>query len=453
MEPLAAEAGVQIVLVHVDHAIDSGSAERAARARGLAAELRLPIRVRRVDVPALRRRRESPEAAARRLRYRELEAERAATGASLVLTAHHRDDQIETVLLQILRGAPVEALGGVRDRHGVLRRPLLSVTRSELQFRVDAAGLAPVRDPSNDDLAIPRNRVRLRVLPRLLAAEPALGEALARLARRSASLQRRIEDLFASSLADACRAHPPAPPPGTAGPASRRSRLTAATTGVPELGSGPATWLLRQPAVLRITALRWLLHQRLGIDRLPSRAAVAAFCRSTEQSRPARLRLGEEAGELRFDGASGLSVGRRESRTPPFSYTFSIPGAAELPELGLRLRIRRSGVEAWMLQGDPRRVGFRAEATGATVRSRRPGDRIHPLGAPGERKLKQLLIDRRIPAEERDRLPLVEIGGRIVWVPGVALAEANRLGDDSGCWLAELEPLEATAGPGERNLD
>jgi len=137
-----------------------------------------------------------------------------------------------------------------------------------------------------------------------------------------------------------------------------------------------------------------------------------------------------------------------ESRTAPFSYTFQMPGEVELRELGLRLTVRRSPVEPWMFRGDRSRVGFAAEPGVATVRRRRPGDRLLPLGAPGSRKLKALLIDRGIPVAERDRLPLLEIDGELAWVPGVTLGERFALRGDRECWLARLEPLEETGSSG-----
>jgi tRNA(Ile)-lysidine synthase len=126
-----------------------------------------------------------------------------------------------------------------------------------------------------------------------------------------------------------------------------------------------------------------------------------------------------------------------------------VPGEVELPELGLIVRIRRSGVEPWMLRGAPDRAALALAAVAApvaTVRSRRPGDRLRPLGGPGERKLKELLIDRRIPADGRDRLPILEIDGRIAWVPGVTIDDRFRLAGDGECWLVELETRRSEGG-------
>jgi tRNA(Ile)-lysidine synthase len=445
---LAPEFGFELVLAHVDHRLDSGSGERAERARALAARLGLPFRRLDVDVPAARRARESPESAARRLRYAALAALARELGAKRTLTAHQLDDQVETILLRLLRGAPLEALEGIRLRQGNLFRPLLAVGRPEIEGFLVERGIVAVDDPTNLDLRGPRNLLRRHLLPRLRAAEPGLDEALLALARRSAVLRTCLESRFeellrkdsrgrgdetgAAAMETGVRGQPPAAAPGSAAPV-------------------PAGFLPRLPAPLRMPALRWLLRERLGVAPLPSRPSMATFLSQLE-TKPGAARLelprGEEKARRLVARRGGLELEGTKSRVSPFSYTFSIPGEVELPELGLELRIRRVPVEPWMFRGESRRAGLGGApvATTATLRCRRPGDRIRPLGAPGTRKLKELLVDRRVAREERGRLPLVELAGRIAWVPGVAIDEAFRLvPSDAECWLAELLPREAGA--------
>ncbi|MGD2116149.1 MAG: tRNA lysidine(34) synthetase TilS, partial [Acidobacteriota bacterium] len=158
----------------------------------------------------------------------------------------------------------------------------------------------------------------------------------------------------------------------------------------------------------------------------------------------------EESGEL-------LVLRAADPPEPPrFSYTLRVPGEVEIPELGLRMRVRSAPVTGWMFRGSAWRAalalpfGLRGvdPATGTgdrapalTVRTRRPGDRIHPLGAPGSRKLKDLLIDRRIPRSRRDRIPLLCLGDRIAWVPGVTVDEAFRVPPGAErTWIAEVVP-------------
>src|SRR5437763_11884254 len=169
---LAPRLSLRLFAAHLDHAMDDGSAARAAAAARLAGRLGVPfiaaVAARR-DIPGG----ESREAAARRVRYGFLEEVRQAAGARWVATAHHRDDQAETVLLRLLFGSGVEGLAGIRPVQlatGAVIRPLLDAPRAELApalAAVPAAGLLPVDDPTNRDLAVPRNRVRHRLLPAL----------------------------------------------------------------------------------------------------------------------------------------------------------------------------------------------------------------------------------------------------------------------------------------------
>lgn len=560
LAPLAAARGLGLELVHVDHRIDPGSADRAHRAGELAGSLGLPFHFVRLDVPALRRPGESLEVAARRLRYGELERLRRQLGASRILTAHQRDDQVETVLLRLLRGGPVESLAGIPERRGAIRRPLLGVPRAEIERFLAAAGLDAIADPTNRDPALTRNLVRHHLLPRLRAEEPGIDALLLAVGRRAAALAARLDALFAMRLEEKDQgsfverqrrnaktrssiegkdpedgrswgvgvpaeagghgrstavgapaeagahenstAHgrsPAVAAPAAAGapdctperprmPESPTSARTASFSSTESLclglgsasgfGRGPAgerflleaADLLALPAGLRVRALRWRLAAA-GLDRLPSGAASESFVARLVRGERARLvwgaggsgegdeggeggEGGEGAWELRGAGGQLRLAWRRaaaESRAAAFSYTFRVPGEVELPELGLRLRIRRSRVEGWMFRGDPRRAALALSESAlaesgterATVRSRRPGDRLRPLGGPGERKLKELLIDRRIPAVRRDRLPILAIGGRIAWVPGVTVDEAFRLRPGAAeCLVAELEPFD-----------
>lgn len=387
-------------------------------------------------MPALRERGESPEAAARRLRYAALELVRSEAGAGRILTAHHREDQVETLLLQLQRGVPLERLGGIAARRGALRRPLLELPRVALLAELAARRIVPVDDPTNRDRAVPRNRLRHEILPRLREREPGLDEALLELVVRTRTLQERLQRHFEQRVPAAGEATSSAPP-------SSRSPAEV-----------PADWLVKLPEPLQLPALRWLLQGRLGLSRLPSLPSLESFLRQIRRQGSGRLRLPEaRTGDL----VAARGALRREaprSRTPPFTYSFSIPGEVELPELGLRLRIRRAPVEPWMFRGDPDRAALAGDAAHATVRNRRPGDRLRPLGAAGARKLKELLIDRRVPAAARDRLPLVELGGKLAWVPGVAIDDAFRLTGESECWLAEMipsaQPLTEGEAKGER---
>jgi tRNA(Ile)-lysidine synthase len=193
LHELCEEQRLNLSIGHVNHALrgDQSEADEAA-VRALGEQLGLPIRVARVDPPALRRGRSSRERptlqeAARTLRYRALRAMAEAAGSARIATAHTADDQAETVLLRLLRGTGPDGLVGIpaRSPDGRVVRPLLGVTRSEVEAFARERGLRWREDPSNQHLEYARNRLRQCWLPglardfnpRLLRAIGSLAEA------------------------------------------------------------------------------------------------------------------------------------------------------------------------------------------------------------------------------------------------------------------------------------
>jgi len=421
LRELAARRGAWLVAAHLDHGLDSGGAGRAAAAALTAAHLGIPFVLERRSVPSLRRPGESPEAAARRVRYEFLEEVRRERGARYIATGHHRDDQAETVLLRLLAGSGVEGLAGVRPAQGAVVRPLLGLSRMALREAVEAAGLPVSEDPTNADLRTPRNRVRHRLLP-ALAAETGtadLGARLAGLAERArragAVLDRRLGEQLgvrrlAAGIAIDHRAFASLPPP-------------------------------LRPAALSA------LHRRAGAPYPAGEAARSELLRQMAAGGKVACDCGADwrwavEGDL-------LTLRRAESRerVPDFTYTLQIPGELEIPELAVRVGLHRGPVEPWMLAGASDRAGLALPSRAGdrvTVRNRRPGDRLHPLGASGSRKLKEILVDRRVPPAARERIPLLCVEGRIAWVPGVTIDQSFRIPRESTAatvWVASLTSI------------
>jgi tRNA(Ile)-lysidine synthase len=319
-------------------------------------------------------------------------------GVFWIATAHHLQDQAETLLLRLRQGTDWMGLAGIAPRDGRLVRPVLEASREGLRALVDAGGLAPVEDPTNADLARARNFVRHRVLPRLAIAE----------GRSSRDLAAALSSLARAAVA-------------------ARDRLAARD--------------LRRPATSSAALDRWLAWQsarRSGVP-FPGRAALDAARRKASPT---------------FSGRGG-ALWRSEPPLPivpparteahPFSYTFRAPGRVEIVEIGRVLSIEQGREQDWMFGGRSEATGFCLLAGDDPlflVRSRLPGDRFRPLGSAGSRKLKDVLIDRRVARAERDRIPLLVHAGNIVWVPGVTLAEEHRVRRGDPCWVATLEPLD-----------
>lgn len=412
MDELSRELHISLVAAHVDHGTGDGSASRARQAEELARRVSVPLTTLNAypegDSP-----RRDREADLRQRRYEALKRFRLRVGARYIATAHHRQDQVETVLLRLLYGSGVVGMAGILPRHGAVVRPLLGVARDDLRRyvaeRSDLA-LAPVDDPTNRDMTISRNRLRHEVLPYLARRYPGIEQQASSLAETA----RRVRGPLLTTLLDRLE-----PEVGTGTLAIERESLTAL------------------PAALWPYALA-ALHRAAGCDYPPSAATAKELRRQIRQQASVGCAAG--AGWLWRSRGSQLLLEQAAPPASSFTYTVGIPGAVDIAPLSLRLRLTQGPVGSWMFEGSRWRAGLNLPAKSkATVRTRRPGDRLQPLGCSYSRRLKDVLIDRHIPRDERDRLPLLVIDDAIAWVPGVTIAEPFRLQrDQKTAWIAEV---------------
>jgi tRNA(Ile)-lysidine synthase len=365
-----------------------------------------------------RERRQSIEAAARIERYACFEQAAIEIDATRIATGHTRDDQAETVLLRLFRGAGGRGLSAIRPRRGIYVRPLIDVCRDELRADLAARGETAREDSSNSDLSIPRNRLRRSVLPVIVGDWPGAVAALARFAELAAD-----DEQFLAA---------------TAREVSSAVALPAAG-GVQHIdGRG----LNQLPAALARRIVRHALEAAGAAPGFRDVEAVRALARSRKAS-----------GHLDLDGVeiekagSVVRFGRAESVEAPgaFEYSLDVPGVVTVVETGATIRASLNrGPAIRPIVGEPESVAvLQAEAVTLplTVRSRRPGDRLRPFGSPGSRKLQDLFVDRKVPGIARDRVPLVvDRSGRIVWVVGHAIADECRVTrPESGMVILELK--------------
>ena len=201
---LAAQASWpgRVQAIHVHHGLQAAGDDFERHARAACAALAVPLQVIRVD--ARHAPGQSPEDAARQARYRALAAAAQQTGAACELLGQHAQDQAETLLLALSRGAGLPGLAGMAEafgRHGArFGRPLLPVDGQALRDWLDAQGIAYVVDPTNAELRYTRNRIRARLLPAFADAFPAYAQTLARSARHAAQAQSLLDEVAAQDL-------------------------------------------------------------------------------------------------------------------------------------------------------------------------------------------------------------------------------------------------------------
>ncbi|KAF1018496.1 MAG: tRNA(Ile)-lysidine synthase [Paracidovorax wautersii] len=193
-----------VLALHVHHGLQAAADGFEAHCMQVCAALGVVLRTAHVD--ARHAPGESPEEQARRHRYQALADLALAAGAPCVLLAQHADDQVETLLLALSRGAGMAGLAGMPvsfERHGMrFERPLLAVPAQRIRDDLQQAGIAYVQDPSNEDVSLTRNRIRQQLLPVLGQVFPAFRETFARSARHAAQAQALLEALAQQDLAD-----------------------------------------------------------------------------------------------------------------------------------------------------------------------------------------------------------------------------------------------------------
>lgn len=356
--------------LHVDHRLQAQSPAWAEHCSAFCATLDVPLTV--VVVQVQRGRGDGLEAAARDARYAAMAAE-LRRGEYLVL-AQHRDDQAETVLLKLLRGAGPEGLGGMRPLRmfgaGWLWRPLLSCSRETLLSHVDAAQLPVIDDPSNDDTRLARNFLRHRIMPQLLQQWPQAVSAIA----HSAQLNRAAADaLQACWLPELERLRDPG-----------NDSLDA------------ASWLALHPALRHPLLDHWLHAAGLHAPTTAQRQQIERQCQA-QAGRVPCIRWRDT--ELRI--WKGRLWAMRPQEPPPADWTVAWEGQ----------EVALPGGGSFALHPP----GARLPAP-VTLRLRQGGERLKPKGAPYTRDVRDLFQQGEVPPWQRGACPLVYDDGELLAV-------------------------------------
>ena len=399
-------------VVHLNHQLRPSADEEEAFCARLAARFGWPFHAHRDDVAARARTgRRSLEDAARAARYELFEQARVRLDADAIALGHTRDDQAETFLLRLLRGAGSRGLAGMHPRRGHIVRPLLDCRRYDLRSFLEERGEPFVHDESNDDVSIPRNRVRAELLPLLERGfNPSVVDVLA----DEAMLAREEWDWIQQAAREA----------------------------------GPAVVSRPDPFV-------WLLDVT-ALERLPAAVARATVREALVQAaagRPVSFRHVEDAVQLLRRGGGpvdgpGLRLERRGAslvltsrggerarvgrEANFFRYSLSIPGEVALREAGCVVSAEAAPSAGSAVLSNPALAVVQLDRcqTPFAVRNRRPGDRFRPLGLDGRKKLQDYLVDKKVPRDRRDQVPLVvDQSDRIVWVAGHGIDDDFRVTD------------------------
>jgi tRNA(Ile)-lysidine synthase len=376
----------ELIIAHVDHGIHPDSAAVAADVRRVASELGAPF-----EMVTLALGPGTSETRARDARYRWLR-DLARERKAWLFTAHHRDDQVETVLMRVLKGSGPAGLAGIAPVSGRLVRPLLPFGREEIRGWLASRGVQGWEDPANHDPKHLRSWLRTELIPSARLHVPAIDQRLVGLAEQAAT-DRAAWDAVVDLLA----------------------------LDVEREGEGfhfNALPLHGKPASL-VESLFQAIARRHGLVLGTQGAGrVARLIGSSQSGRRVDLTGGWEA-RLEFGRVSVRIAPLAAGAAPP---GLTIDGASgETTWDGWRI--------SWKPDSSPSRqdrISHTAwlEPANYTVRAWRPGDRIAPLGGTGSRLVVRCMQDVKLPAARRLQWPVVNLDAEVVWVPGVCLGRA-----------------------------
>jgi tRNA(Ile)-lysidine synthase len=379
--------GLELVVAHVDHGIHPDSGRAAEQVRELSGAYELQFEQGRLQLGS-----GVGETAARRERYAWLEATRLRVGAQYIVTAHHADDQVETVLMRVLEGSGPAGLAAMAPVNGCLIRPLLAFRRSQLLRYLEDVGLKAWVDPSNADLRHLRSWIRSELLPLVRSRLPQVDARLERVARQAAR-DRAGWDAVLDAL------------PGL----DLRVEAEAISVAASALAGYDST--LAQAVVL---AAARRIGCRLGPSRVGrifallesgvSGARVPLGARWTAELTFGRLRL---AGDESVPGVDAWTLeGERGERAwGRWHFRWELATAPELQD--------RTGLSAWFTPDS------------LTVRSWAPGEKLKPLGGTGRRLIVRCFQEVRVPRSRRGSWPVLAQNEDVIWIPGVCRSDAR----------------------------
>lgn len=374
---LASRLHIELVAATVDHGLRPESAAEAALVAERCNRLGVRCEILAVDVKAARHAHVSWQEAARNVRLSVLQAAALRLGCACVALGHTADDQAETVLFRIVRGTGISGLGGIHYQRGVFIRPLLDVRRKSIVAFLAKRHIPFIEDPSNGNRHYARVRIRLDLLPLLARENPRVVEALLALAQDARAI----------------------------------------VAGAPAQGG-------------------------FDLGAVPRRAAalIRRMARQGQGTRRVSVRDGEVVvsyGNVRFRPRAGS---RQDSSLGPDSLDSVLVAGPGIYRLPGRIQGRALKLEEGKHPAPPPSGAaiFDADriAQPLQVRARCPGDRLRPRGGRGSRKLSDLLVDAKIPRDQRSELPvLVAADGTILFVAGVRPSEVGRPQTSTKHWL------------------
>ena len=411
---LAPEYRLSLVVAHLNHGLRGAEAdEEEGFVRSLSYRMELEFVSGKIDIAALKEPGKSLEELCREERYAFLKKAAVDYGAGKIAMGHHREDQAETVLMNLLRGSGAEGLRGMRPvREGLIIRPLLQVTRKEILAFLEERGLSFRTDSSNAQECHLRNRIRHQLLPLL---KTGFNNRIEENLSRTAEIMRLDDDYLATEVEEwLCRRDLSGPLGGKRLPLAEFLKLHLAL----------------QQRVMKNLLTR-MSHSGQGIGYKHVQAALtlaSGSCGSASLDLPDGVLLRREYDTIIFTRSPERPAGspvRGASGKRTFCYPVMIPGWTEVPEAGLVINFQfvdRTDQAVISAPGGPVYLDYEVLCPPLFIRNVIPGDRMQLLGMTGKKKIKALFIDEKVPRGRRDMLPLLADQLSVIWAVGLRIS-------------------------------
>ena len=399
LRALGAEGGFTVAAAHFNHNLRGKESGRdAAFVQAQCAAWGVPFTLGAGDVAGeAARLGQGLEETARQMRYAFLEKTAGELGAARIATAHNADDNVETLLLHLVRGSGLQGLTGIRPRRGDVVRPLLTTSRAEIEAYLSEHGLPHVEDSTNTDEAYTRNRLRARVLPVLRELNPRFTES----AGETIALLRTDNDYLNARAAEACL----------------HARWAEDDLVI------EARYIADLPAAIAPRAVRRLLEMMGDGDTDCAAAhlnAVVELARGEDPSAVVFLSAGRMAQRIYKE----LLITTQAGPLPPFAPTALNLDGETAPEGALwRFTCRAGTCPAAESRPDHFWLSAQRLPGPLVLRPRSIGDELRLPRRPGARTVKKLMIDAKLPRRERERVPVLACGGTVAALAGFGPAE------------------------------
>ena len=399
LRELSKEFNISLHIAHLDHMFrGKESAEDALFVTRLAAKLKIPSTVKKIDVPSFCRERGlPPQAGARIVRYGFFNSVASAIGASRIATGHTANDQAETLIMRLLRGAGVSGLSAIPPVSGNIIRPLIDITRDEVLAYVSDNALDFVIDSSNTKPIYTRNKIRTNLLPILKQFNPRIIETLAAEAALLREENNAMEDCLSSVTTAIIR---------------QNDKDVVLTRGA----------FCALPQAFKRRLFKKVANIATGTEAGLSLVQIdeaLAFMSKAQTGRTLHLPHG-----LMVEREYETFVVSLHTEVPVISRTLALSGVTSIPELSIDVEVYIEDISVaepkiqnflWQAEFDYDKITIPL-----VLRTRLQGDRFCPTGMGGRsKKLQDFLVDEKIPRRKRLTLPILVAGDHILWIVGL----------------------------------